>query len=346
MLGAPKPFSGNPSCQSTTLHSLLRDKFDSADTIQEKPKRVTLFHYKVPDTNVINMWVSFAQAIKIEHSEGLNVYSLASVDGFGSDDYLVLLHKRSTRRLKGICTVPGFVKRYVGSKTCAGNDIQLTALVKEVLAACDALPSICTLTTQPLNTEEAVDIVAAWRDLSEPMKHFTKLAAIQKKEKDWTPLERAVVKGFSTLQTLTQMSEDDNLKEKVWFVTNELIPKMSSYPNWGSFKYDALLVDCQYFDTDKREFLHCSIKNILCDWKHPASYRNRSIVLKGKAGDGKTYFARSLARMMAASRQTHKAFEERKFIEVTDAEDFKMKGMLRHIEDEVPIIFDDVTPGK
>ena len=82
------------------------------------------------------------------------------------------------------------------------------------------------------------------------------------------------------------------------------------------------------------------------DWKHPASYRNQSIVLKGKAGDGKTYFARSLARMMAASRQTHKAFEERKFIEVTDAEDFKMKGMLHHIEDEVPIIFDDVTPGK
>ena len=56
--------------------------------------------------------------------------------------------------------------------------------------------------------------------------------------------------------------------------------------------------------------------------------------------------ARSLARMMVASRPTHKAFEERKFIEVTDAEDFKMKGMLRHIEDEVPIIFDDVTPGK
>ena len=66
--------------------------------------------------------------------------------------------------------------------------------------------------------------MAAWRDLSEPMKHFTKLAAIPKKEKDWIPFERAVVKGFSTLQTLTQMSEDNGLKEKVWFVTDELIP--------------------------------------------------------------------------------------------------------------------------
>ena len=165
------------------MHSLLRDKFDCADAIQEKTKRVTLFHYKVPDTTVTNMWVSFAKAIKIVDAEGLNVYSLASMSGFGSDDYLILLHKRGERRLKGICTVPGFVKRYVGSKKCAGNDIQLTALVKDVLCACAALPSICTLPTEPLNHEEAVDLVAAWRDLSEPMNTSQNLRHFRRKKR-------------------------------------------------------------------------------------------------------------------------------------------------------------------
>lgn len=291
-------------------------------------------------TNVLNIWSGVAKAIEFRDADGLNAYYI------GEDTYMVLIYKRDQRTTPGVHKLPGFLKRYVGSKKHAANDIKITELVMSVLNKCRNMDSVCTLFCESLSKSSAFDLVAACRDMDHTELLYHRLAAQMVTEKERDEFQRALCAGWGTIEQLIKAGTVNKLKEKVWFATDERISKLSSYKNFESFKWACFPVECKYFDTDIASLQSIDLKTILTNPKHPGSYRKRSIVIMGKTRDGKSEFAKSLARMMATMHQHHVVIEKRKFIFITSAEDFKIEGLASHIDEDVPIIFDDINPGK
>jgi len=345
VVSSPSPFQRNAvplreGEDSSSLNDLLKTKFECKDDLVERMKKLTLLTVSVPQSNVLQIWTEVAKAIALQDADGLNVYAM------GADNYLILLHKRDQRKTSGILQLPGFMKRYVGSKAHAANDIKLTGLILNVLQVCKHMPSICTLFHKMLQSDSPFDVVAACRDMSQVELLYHRLEAQMTPDKAKTDLQRALCAGFGTIEKLVKGSGSNKLRDTVRFVTDERIPKLCSYKNFTTLQWGCFHVECEYYDTDREAMLPVTLTTIMNDAAHTASYRKRSIVLKGKTRDGKTYLARSLARMMAIIHQTHTQFESRKFVEITAAEDFKIEGVSSHIDEEVPIVFDDINPGK
>ena len=332
------PLGERVSCQSH--YRELLNKFDEKDDRVDKMKKLTLLTFKVAATNVLNIWSGVAKAIEFRDTDGINAYCI------DDDTYMVLIYKRDQRKTPGVHKLPGFLKRYVGSKKHAANDIKITELVMSVLHTCQNMDSVCTLFCEELSKSSAFDLVAACRDMDYTELLYHRLAAQMVAEKQRDEFQRALCAGWGTIEQLIKASTVNTLKEKVWFATDERIAKLSSYKNFESFKWACFPVECKYFATDIEKIQSTDLNTILTNPKHPASYRKRSIVIMGKTRDGKSELAKSLARMMATMHQHHVVIEKRKFIFVTSAEDFKIEGLASHIEENVPLIFDDINPGK
>ena len=104
--------------------------------------------------------------------------------------------------------------------------------------------------------------------------------------------------------------------------------------------------ECRYYDTVKKNIIPVTFQDIMADEKQATYYLKRSLVISGTTRDGKTYIARSIARLMAVAQQFDTPRPERKFIQVTSAEDFKIDGITLHVAKDVPILFDDISPGR
>ncbi len=79
---------------------------------------------------------------------------------------------------------------------------------------------------------------------------------------------------------------------------------------------------------------------------HPAHYLKRSVVLKGSTRDGKTELAKVLARRMAATHQREVDVGLRKFLVIRGIEQMKSDEVRSHMEPMVPLVFDDLMPGR
>lgn len=340
---APKPFPNTcwiGPLAGEALQTILNTSFDAKDERVEKMKKLTLLSFKLQRTNVLDFWSQVAKALGLRNEDGLNVYAT------GVDEYIVLLYKRDQRKTPGFLKLPGFEKRYVGSRqSLLNNDAKMTELVISVLDACSKMPSVRTLVCEDIDKSSAFDVVAVCRDMDPTQLQYLRLEAYMTKDKDRDDFQRALTQGWVTIGKLTKNGAG-KLNDHLLFVTDERVPKFASYRNFATLKWGCFDVACRYYDTDSETWQDVSLAAVLGDSKHEASYRKRCIVLMGKTRDGKSELAKTIARMSAIMHQHNREFEQRKFIFITNAEDFKIEGLASHIEEEVPIIFDDISPGK
>ena len=213
VLKPPRPHSHSQghesqvSCQGH--HGELLNKFDEKDDRVDKMKRLTLLTFKVAATNVLNIWSGVAKALEFRDTDGINAYCI------DDDTYMVLLYKRDQRKTPGVHKLPGFLKRYVGSKKHAANDIKITELVMSVLPTCQNMDSVCTLFCEELSKSSAFDLVAACRDMDYTELLYHRLAAQMVAEKQRDEFQRALCAGWGTIEQLIKASTVNTLKEKV-----------------------------------------------------------------------------------------------------------------------------------
>lgn len=276
-IAALKPSEGQVTDEATTLlQDLLKDKFECKEDLVERLKKLTLLTVSVPHSNVLLIWTDVAKSIKLQDAEGLNVYKT------DSDDYLILLRKRDYRGAQGLLQLPGFIKRYVGSKTHAANDIQLTGLTMSVLRACKGMHCICTLFRHDFSRQSPLDVVAACRDMNPTTLLYYRLEAQMTPDKKKDELQRALCSGWGTIEKLIKGSGSNKLRDTVRLATDEWIPKLSSYKNFTSLKWGCFHVECEYYDTDRESMLPVTLTSIMNDTKHLASYRNAASFSRGR----------------------------------------------------------------
>ena len=205
------------------------------------------------------------------------------------------------------------------------------------------MKSVSCLTVGPM--EVPVAVVAAAKDMTRTELLFARLAAQMVPDKERSTFERALVSGWSSINEILDQKAS-KLDMILYYVHDARIPRIDSYPQFVEKGLDCFALEGSYYDVDRKCMQPCTLKQVMSDAAHPAHYSRRSLVFTGETRDGKTFLARVLARRLAVMHQRETNMQLRKFLVVRGVEQLKSEAVQAHLEPQVPVVFDDLMPGK
>jgi hypothetical protein len=132
----------------------------------------------------------------------------------------------------------------------------------------------------------------------------------------------------------------------VYYVLDPRLPRIDDYPGFPERGYDCFALTGKYFDIETKSMKPCTLREVMDEPTHPAHYSRRSLVFMGETRDGKTVLAKLLARRWAFMHQRDVPEGERKFVVMRGVEPLKSEAIREHLLPQVPIVFDDLMPGK
>jgi hypothetical protein len=130
------------------------------------------------------------------------------------------------------------------------------------------------------------------------------------------------------------------------FFFRAIIQGLGSYDGFNTMEFECFDIEWTYYDTVSCQDVPTTLTEIIRNPASPAHYQRRSLILFGKTRDGKTYLARAMCRMLAIMEQKHVSIDKRKFLEISNHEQMKNSLIKEHLNPGVPVLFDDLNPGK
>ena len=281
------------------------------------------------------VFTTFAKAVGLLQSDHINVYKRSETE------FYILWFKSDQRTVK---FPPDF--KFTGRHTLCtsgGNTKNFHSKFVSVLKSLACMPRLVCLTVGELSKFSPTNVLAVCRDMSRTELLVARLLAQMTSER--TDFQRALVVGWGTLQELIS-PKATRLSQILFYATDERVHKITEYPEWEVNGYDSFGLKGEYYDIRTEQMVECTLKQVMTDAAHPAHYGRRAVVIMGKTRDGKTELMKTLARRMAASHQRDLDISQRRFIVVRGTEQLRCEELRDHLVAHVPIIFDDLLPGK
>ena len=308
----------------------LEDRNLFAAPIENLPKvlrRVNMLKFTVEGSvSLPYVFAAFAKAVGLLQSDHINVYKRSETE------FYILWFKSDQRTVK-FPTDFKFTGRHTLC-TSGGNTKNFHSKFVSVLKSLACMPRLVCLTVGELSKFSPTNVLAVCRDMSRTELLVTRLLA-----------QMALVVGLGTLQELIS-PKATRLSQILFYATDERVHKITEYPEWEVNGYDSFGLKGEYYDIRTEQMVECTLKQVMTDAAHPAHYGRRAVVIMGKTRDGKTELMKTLARRMAASHQRDLDISQRRFIVVRGTEQLRCEELRDHLVEHVPIIFDDLLPGK
>ena len=322
----------------------LEDRNLFAAPIETLPKvlrRINMLKFTVegsvslPYVSLPYVFAAFAKAVGLLQSDHINVYKRSETE------FYILWFKSDQRTVK---FPPDF--KFTGRHTLCtsgGNTKNFHSKFVSVLKSLACMPRLVCLTVGELSKFSPTNVLAVCRDMSRTELLVARLLAQMTSER--TDFQRALVVGWGTHQELIS-PKATRLSQILFYATDERVHKITEYPGWEVNGYDSFGLKGEYYDIRTQKMVQCTLKQVMTDAAHPAHYGRRAVVIMGKTRDGKTELMKTLARRMAASHQRDLDISQRRFIVVRGTEQLRCEELRDHLVAHVPIIFDDLLPGK
>ena len=317
----------------------LEDRNLFAAPIETLPKvlrRVNMLKFTMEgNVSLPYVFAAFAKAVGLLQSDHINVYKRSETE------FYILWFKSDQRTVK---FPPDF--KFTGRHTLCtsgGNTKNFHSKFVSVLKSLACMPRLVCLTVGELSKFSPTNVLAVCRDMSRTELLVARLLAQMTSER--TDFQRALVVGWGTLQELIS-PKATRLSQILFYATDERVHKIAEYPEWEVKGYDSFGLKGEYYDIRTEQMVECTLKQVMTDAAHPAHYGRRAVVIMGKTRDGKTELMKTLARRMAASHQRDLDISQRRFIVVRGTEQLRCEELRDHLVAHVPIIFDDLLPGK
>ena len=317
----------------------LEDRNLFAAPIETLPKvlrRINMLKFTVEGSvSLPYVFAAFAKAVGLLQSDHINVYKRSETE------FYILWFKSDQRTVK-FPTDFKFTGRHTLC-TSGGNTKNFHSKFVSVLKSLACMPRLVCLTVGELSKFSPTNVLAVCRDMSRTELLVARLLAQMTSER--TDFQRALVVGWGTLQELIS-PKATRLSQILFYATDERVHKITEYPEWEVNGYDSFGLKGEYYDIRTEQMVECTLKQVMTDAAHPAHYGRRAVVIMGKTRDGKTELMKTLARRMAASHQRDLDISQRRFIVVRGTEQLRCEELRDHLVAQVPIIFDDLLPGK
>jgi hypothetical protein len=319
----------------------LEDRNLFAAPIETLPKvlrRINMLKFTVEGSvSLPYVFAAFAKAVGLLQSDHINVYKRSETE------FYILWFKSDQRTVK-FPTDFKFTGRHTLC-TSGGNTKNFHSKFVSVLKSLACMPRLVCLTVGELSKFSPTNVLAVCRDMSRTELLVTRLLAQMTSETERNSFQRALVVGWGTLQELIS-PKATRLSQILFYATDERVHKITEYPEWEVNGYDSFGLKGEYYDIRTEQMVECTLKQVMTDAAHPAHYGRRAVVIMGKTRDGKTELMKTLARRMAASHQRDLDISQRRFIVVRGTEQLRCEELRDHLVAHVPIIFDDLLPGK
>ena len=317
----------------------LEDRNLFAAPIENLPKvlrRINMLKFTVEgNASLPYVFAAFAKAVGLLQSDHINVYKRSETE------FYILWFKSDQRTVK-FPTDFKFTGRHTLC-TSGGNTKNFHSKFVSVLKSLACMPRLVCLTVGELSKFSPTNVLAVCRDMSRTELLVARLLAQMTSER--TDFQRALVVGWGTLQELIS-PKATRLSQILFYATDERVHKITEYPEWEVNGYDSFGLKGEYYDIRTEQMVECTLREVMTDAAHPAHYGRRAVVIMGKTRDGKTELMKTLARRMAASHQRDLDISQRRFIVVRGTEQLRCEELRDHLVAQVPIIFDDLLPGK
>ena len=308
------------------------------ETLPKVLKRVNVLKFTVEgNVSLPYVFAAFAKAVGLLQSDHLNVYKRSE-----TDFYILWFNDQRTVKFPPDFKFTG---RHTLCTSSGGNNNNFHPKLVSVLKSLACMPRLVCLTVGELSKFSPTNVLAVCRDMSRTELLVTRLLAQMTSETERNSFQRALVVGWGTLQELIS-PKATRLSQILFYATDERVHKITEYPEWEVDGYDSFGLKGEYYDIRTEQMVECTIKQVMTDAAHPAHYGRRAVVIMGKTRDGKTELMKTLARRMAASHQRDLDISQRRFIVVRGTEQLRCEELRDHLVAHVPIIFDDLLPGK
>lgn len=314
--------------------------FANAETnLPRKLKRINFLYFTVPaNTGIADLYATFCNSINMRPTDYVNLYMASPTT------VLVLWRKDDQRQ----CTLPDgwtFMERTTLSASGGSNPHSINVRLRSALLALECMTRITCMELAPLEDSDPMSILAVCRDKSRFELLVARLVAQMTPDKARSSFDRALVAGWGTIKELMEPLSN-KLDKILYFVMDSRIPAITDYPNFSERGYDSFALEGEFYCVNEKKMVPCTLRQILTDPTHPAHYSRRSVVFMGETRDGKTELAKILARRLAAIHQRDTEMGQRKLIVVRGVEQLKSDELRSHMTTNVPVVFDDLMPGK
>ena len=337
-----RPPRFHDGCLVQNAETLTADRATFSERFLEKPKvlrRVNLLKFRVSaDASLPELFRLFCDGIRLVPSDFVNVYKIDAT-------HMLVLWRKDDQRLVAFPPDFSFVERHTLSSTGGTNPHSVNSRLRSALLALQLLPCITCMELGQLEDMDPSSILAVCRDKSRFELLVARLVAQMTPEKMCTGFDRALVSGWGTIKELLEPLSN-KLDKVLYFVMDPRIPPINDYEGFAENSYDCFDLEGEYFDVDLKSMKRCTLKEVMSKPKHPAHYSRRSIVFMGATRDGKTELAKILMRRLAVIHQREAPMAERKLIVIRGVEQLKSDELRSHMTTNVPLVFDDLMPGK
>ena len=337
-----RPPRFNDGCLDQSAETLTDDKSTFSERFLEKPKvlrRVNLLKFRVKvGASLPELFKLFCDGIRLVPSDFVNVYKI-------DEEHVWVLWRKDDQRLVTFPTDLHFVDRHTLSSAGGTNVQSVNSRLRSAPLALQLLPSITCMKLGRLHDMDPSSILAVCRDKSRFELLVARLVAQMTPDNSRSGFDRALVSGWGTIKELLEPLSN-KLDKVLYFVMDSRIPPITDYEGFKDNGYDCFDLKGEYFDVDLKSMTACTLKEVMSKPKHQAHYSRRSIVFMGATRDGKTELAKILARRLAVIHQREVPMTERKFVVVRGVEQLKSDELRSHMTTNVPLVFDDLMPGK
>jgi hypothetical protein len=319
------------SCRSTFS--------DTSDRLPKVLRRVSLLKFRVDGSaSLPELFRHFCDSIRVLPSDYVNMYQLDA-------SHVCVLWRKDDQRQVVFPDSLHFVERQTLSDVGGTNPHSVNIRLRSALLALQSLPCITCMELGPLEDMDPIGVLAVCRDKSRFELLVARLTAQMKPDKARCGFDRALVSAWGTIKDLLE-PVSNKLDKILYFVMDCRIPSIDDYEGFKTKGYDCFDLKGQYFSVDSKSMEPCTLKTIMTDPTHSAHYSRRSLVFIGETRDGKTELAKILSRRLAVIHQRDVPMTERKFVVVRGVEQLKSEELRSHMTTNVPVVFDDLMPGR
>jgi hypothetical protein len=325
--------------QAILLHVALEER----PTLALVLKRFNLLVFSSNNENVGDFFRDLVASIELKPTDCVNVYQLAN------RDFVVAWYKQDQRK---VVFPPHFVfkTRYVFNGAMNDNVLfeRVGSLISRIIES-GKFDCVEMLHMRD-SSQSHGDLVLAAKSLTPIELHMSRLEASLVPADERSPWQTAIISsaGWNSLMELTKADEKVELNTNLWYADAPVkdVPRPSGYKNFAITSYECFDIEWKYFDTVSGRDVLTTLTEIVEKAGGPMHFKDRSIVIMGSTRDGKTYLARALCRMFAMMAQRNLPQEKQKFLEINNHEFFKNPMIKAHAQEGVPILWDDLSPGK